>query len=221
MTARAVTHIDAPGQVLYAFPNNQPLSDWLSDRVLLTEQASPNSGKYLASLDDDIDSDWSIFIGGAQPTDWDERVASFDLTAELVNDQLVTILAKTDLIGTGAAFVQFPVMADGSIEELIIGDDYKIANGRELKWRVPTPVAVATCFFGISQRGASIIIEGNPVPVGGQTDLIFEIGRDEWGALVQGKANFSVEMRDASGNEITPIHSFIGCEELMLLNKYT
>lgn len=62
------------------------------------------------------------------------------------------IKAKTDLIGTASATVQAPVTQSGTIPELVIGDDYKAAEGRSIDILIAKPSGVTTsecsCRFG-------------------------------------------------------------------------
>ena len=124
--------------------------------------------------------------------------------------------------GSGTAFVSYPVLANGNIESLVLGDDYKTANNRHIRWTVPSNVTIASCFMALSQPQATVIITGVPTDAGGgDTNLTFEIDKAQWGALIDGQADLSVEMRDAAGNEITPIHSFVQRRRVRLIRKFT
>jgi hypothetical protein len=127
----------------------------------------------------------------------------------------------------GVTLTSGPVLPNGSLRPLIIGDDYKAANSRALVWNVTTDVEVASCFLTLSQLDHSTQTR-NEIDITGSADnttatkqLTFEIDSDEWGDMEDGEASFNVEMRDSAGNKITPVHSFIQTKKVRLLRKYT
>jgi hypothetical protein len=71
----AVTYLDNPGLALYAFPVGSSLASWSSLRVAFTEAASPNTGRYTATLDADVSEDWAIFVGATQPASFGDAIA--------------------------------------------------------------------------------------------------------------------------------------------------
>jgi hypothetical protein len=81
MATKATITIYLTGQTLYWFPLSRSLADWATYRVLATEAAAPDTGKYSAILDSD-DADLSVdpdapfvlFVGGAQPAAFSEGV---------------------------------------------------------------------------------------------------------------------------------------------------
>lgn len=127
----------------------------------------------------------------------------------------------------GVTLTSGPVLPNGSLRPLIIGDDYKAANSRALVWNVTTNVEIASCFLTFSQIDHSTQTR-NEIDITGTADntnptkqMTFEIDTDEWGDMEDGEASFNVEMRDSAGNKITPVHSFIQTKKVRLLRKYT
>ena len=128
---------------------------------------------------------------------------------------------------SGTTLTSGPVLPNGSLRPLVIGDDYKLANLRALIWGVTTDVTVASCFLTLSQLDHStqlrneIDITGSANNTNATKQLTFEIDADDWGDMEDGEASFNVEMRDGAGNKITPVHSFIQTKKVRLLRKYT
>jgi len=115
-----------------------------------------------------------------------------------------------------------PVLSNGRLHTLIIGDDYKAANGRALVWVIATTVTVESCHLVIFQNNTrKMVIEGTPTNGSGEATLSFDIDGDDWEPMRNGDAEFNVEMRDAAGNEITPIHSFVQRQRVLLVRKFT
>ena len=124
--------------------------------------------------------------------------------------------------GGGVGQVGPPVLADGSVRVLVIGDDYKATNGRGLSWTITTTVTVASCRLAIYQNATrQMVITGTPTNGTGSATLSFDIDGDDWAPMTNGDAELNVEMRDAAGNEITPIHTFIANRKVRLIHKYT
>lgn len=78
MTIHDQQWVDATGKALYWFPDAS-LGTWLSNRVPAVERPAPDLGVYDALLDDSISADWYLFEGAAQPSDWDQSLASVQL----------------------------------------------------------------------------------------------------------------------------------------------
>jgi hypothetical protein len=134
------------------------------------------------------------------------------LILELIADmqaQLAAIEAKTGLIGSGAAALFQPVLTDGTIRTLlVIGDDYRTADGRAFVWTVTTSVTPTSCFLGFYKDADNqVIVEGSIVDNGATVTLTFELLKAQTESLEPGEYEYTVEMRDAGGIKITPIHS--------------
>ena len=70
------------------------LADWLTLRVAMTEEASPNEGQYAGTVDTDVATRWALFESATQPTDWSSIICEFDLTDEVTS---VNVSALNDL----------------------------------------------------------------------------------------------------------------------------
>jgi len=77
----SVSTTQAPGQEIYAYPDNESLADWTTSANLIeiVEQASPDDGRYMADLDDSVSTLWRVFIGSSQPASWAESIEYFYL----------------------------------------------------------------------------------------------------------------------------------------------
>jgi len=114
--------------------------------------------------------------------------------------------------GGGAGSVDAPVNADGSIRRMLfIGDDYRAADGRAFAWTVTTDVAVDSCFLGFYKNATNNLIKAGTVTDNGTTvTLSFDLLKAETQDLEPGEYEYSIEIRDAGGIEITPVHSLNG-----------
>lgn len=129
---------------------------------------------------------------------------------------LNAIKAKADLLGTGNATLSQPVATTGQIvEPIIIGDDYLATHGRAFEWTVDALsgvlVANATCFFGGDNgAGDTWLIEGTVTENAEDSskwDLSFDVARTDTANLPAGNYEWSVEVRDASNNEVTRVRN--------------
>jgi hypothetical protein len=115
------------GQTLYAFPDltgGFSLADWTVHRVQLVEGTGANTGIYTAQLDETKWTLWRVFSGESQPANWGISFAFFDLADQV---DLNTLLNRTD--AGAVVFSNAPVAQDGTLSEIVIGDDYLAANG--------------------------------------------------------------------------------------------
>lgn len=92
-------HLDATGLSLFAFPLSASLADYSTERVSLSEAASPDAGRYSASLDDTKGLNWAVFDGSTQPTEWSlsrgviqlEKISALFLDTPVPADWVVPI----------------------------------------------------------------------------------------------------------------------------------
>lgn len=141
---------------------------------------------------------------------------------------LAAIQAKTDLIGTGAAFAESPVSEDGTIIPLIIDDDYLAANGRALEWTfdgITGFTTSATGKFGLEKANdptkTAIITGGVVTDEGGGTwKVSFDILNTDLTALTPGEYEWSVEISEG-GVLITTIKNQQNKTRVTLLAKQT
>lgn len=66
-----LTGVD-PGKVVFAYPLNKSLSDWITYRVQFTEGSGSDAGKYIANIDPLISDEWVVFFNTDQPGSWSE-----------------------------------------------------------------------------------------------------------------------------------------------------
>lgn len=85
-------HVDNPGKTIYAYPADQSLADWLTHRVQMVEGASPNTGRYSASL---AAGEWVLFNGGDQPADWRKGMVVLTI-GDVVPSLIVPLTVKDD-----------------------------------------------------------------------------------------------------------------------------
>jgi len=137
-----------------------------------------------------------------------------DLT-DISNDitaALDAIQAKTDLITSKTVGTQLPVASSGVIDEIVIGDDYLAANGREFEWTIAAPtgfvLATSTCSFGGKKGTNTWLVSGTITDAGGgEWTLSFDLNKTDTASLEPGTYEWSVEVKNASSKEITKVRS--------------
>ncbi len=139
MSNQTVRFSEATGQTLYAFPRSFIFSDWVASRVAVPESSAPNLGKYTATLDDTIDTEWAIFSGASQPSSWDNEIGSISLeTSAVINIQ--------PSIGYGEREV--------ATEVIEIANDAQRVIARSV-----TDVTLPACYFAITDQQGELITE--------------------------------------------------------------
>lgn len=134
-----------------------------------------------------------------------------DLT-DSTSDALEAIQAKTDLITSKTVGTQLPVASSGVIDEIIIGDDYLAANGREFVWTIAAPtgfiLGTSTCSFGGKKGTETWLVSGTITDAGGGNwTLSFDLNKTDTEGLEPGTYEWSVEVKNASSKEITKVRS--------------
>lgn len=118
-----------------------------------------------------------------------------------------TILSKTSLIGTGAAFATAPVSVTGDLEVLVIDDDYLAANGRALEWTFDSipgfAAGTATGKFGIINpaNASEFYVNSSGVTSdlgGGVWKVSFDIPKAALTGFTETDYNWSVEIVQAA-----------------------
>ena len=97
---KSVSTTRPTGQTLYAFPEGSSLADWVTKRVQLVEQPAPNTGYYIADLDESVASLWRLFVGASQPSSWSQAIEYFQINTGTASS------------GSGAFIVTFEVTSD-------------------------------------------------------------------------------------------------------------
>lgn len=120
---------------------------------------------------------------------------------------------KIGLITAAAIATSSPVATDGTISEIVIGDDYKAANGRAFTWTI-TPdsgfvLATSTCTFGGKSPDGkySWLVTGSITLSGSNWILSFDLPKTATASCVPGMYEWSVEVKDVSSNEVTKVRS--------------
>ncbi len=106
---KSVSTTRTTGQTLYAFPEGSSLADWATKRVQLVEQSSPNTGYYIANLDESVASLWRLFVGASQPSSWSQSIEYFQINTGVVNSGsgafMVTIEVTSDSVPVRGAII--------------------------------------------------------------------------------------------------------------------
>jgi hypothetical protein len=134
-----------------------------------------------------------------------------DLT-DATSTSLEAIQAKTDLITSKTVGTQLPVASSGVIDEIIIGDDYLAANGREFEWTIAAPtgfvLATSTCSFGGKKGTETWLVSGTITDAGaGNWTLSFDLNKTDTEGLEPGTYEWSVEVKNVTNKEITKVRS--------------
>jgi hypothetical protein len=153
----------------------------------------------------------------------------FGGTGEVITLSSESIAALAVAIADAGGVVNYsPVAAGGQISQpLVIGDDYLIDLGNALSWNVAAlpgvVVATAECSFGIkNSQGAGFVVDGVVTAVDPDTwKLQFEIPKAEWAGLLKGDYEWSAEVRDSSGNEVTRVRNADFNYKVRLVEKQT
>lgn len=95
---------------------------------------------------------------------------------------------------------------------IVIGDDYKNANGRAFSWTTTAPsnfvLATSTCKFGLEKDGVGITVSGTITDAGsGNWTFTFDLLKTDTASLAVGWYDWSVECTNASGVEHTIVKS--------------
>lgn len=193
------------GLELYAKAKPLDTGTWSNGIVALTENGT--TGEYSSASFVD-DTTYNVFIqDDVSPASTDTKTG-FTITpppggsGALTNEQA----AKIALIGTGAAIVNSPVADDGTLEELIIGDDYLSANGRALEWvfdEIAGITASGTAKFGLQDAITGEETYTNTTGaiedlLDGTFKAIIEIPNTALTSLTPGNYDYSVEVSESS-----------------------
>lgn len=104
MTVYSRQWIDEPGKTLYWFPDTS-LANWATSRVAATERDAPNAGLYDANLDNEVNEEWYLFEGAAQPSNWNEAIISITLPAATDDsDDTDSSTPESDLAASSQAY---------------------------------------------------------------------------------------------------------------------
>lgn len=172
------------------------LSLWSTYRVAATESIAPNLGRYTVSIDDAFPI-WAILEQGAsQPANW--HSVDTGLRLQVLTD--LTIVTQS----------YSPVLDNGSLNPIVIGDDYLAANDRAFEWTIDEitgiDVAQATCSFGGRYQSSSWLVTGTVTDnLDGTWTLSFDLDASTTAALAPGYHEWSVEVTGQGGERITRV----------------
>lgn len=188
------------GSTVYAYPSSEgSFTNWATRRV----EATGSAGRYRASVDADTYGPiWYFFEGAGTPASYDENIGSVDLQYVVEVDTLLDRTADGYVLSR-------PVVVDGSIEEIIIGDDYLAANGRAFEWVVDAVdgfvVGACTCSFGGKYKDNAWLVTGTITDNGDDTwTLSFDLEAADTATLEPGKYKWSVQVTH-DGTEVTRV----------------
>ena len=119
-----------------------------------------------------------------------------------------TALARSDVSGTVS--IISPVNEDGTINPIVIGDDYLTVHGRSFDIFIDpvdgVDVETATCFFGGSaQHKGSWLVQGVVTLVVDRWRMRFQLQSDDTIDCKKGCYEWSAELRPAESKRITRI----------------
>lgn len=196
------------GKTYYAKPI--PLSStptWGTDAIAGTVEVANE----IAFVLDANKSYWVYERAGASPAITDSRLAKI---TQYVYDDFQAIYEKAMLIGQpGSVLAAGAVASDGTIAEIIIGDDYLAANGRAFEWTVSAPTGLTrtecTCWFGGEALGdgeGSWRVEGTLTDAGsGNWKMSFDLPRTATESCTPSLAAWSAAIHGPTGIEITKV----------------
>jgi hypothetical protein len=187
-----------------SLPSNSP--SWAADAI---DQDSAGFG---AVVFDGLTTDQTYWVyeqvGGSK--------ANTDPVLGDITDggDLSSIQAKVNLIGSQTTFIGPPVLSVTTPIDLIIGDDYKVANGREISFEFDaiTGFTIGTAIgkFGGKKTGSEtvnffLVTTGTSAITdvgGGRWKVVFEVDQTDTATKSPGPYDWSVEIAQG-GEEIT------------------
>jgi hypothetical protein len=121
------------------------------------------------------------------------------------------IAAKTNTIQSGKVSYAGPVTAKGTVDQIVIGDDYLVAHGTAFVWTISAipgmSVGAVTVHFGGTNGTHPFAVTGTAADIGsGKWSLACEMPRATSGGLVPGEYRYSVAVHNAAGVELTRVY---------------
>ena len=159
--------------------------------------------------------------GGGDP--WATNLPAGNYTANQAGGIIQSVLAKTNTIQSGKVSYAGPVTAKGTVDQIVIGDDYLTAHGTAFVWTISaisgmSPGAV-TVHFGGKNGTNTFAVTGTAADIGsGKWSLTCEMPRATSGGLVAGEYRYSVAVHNAAGVELTRVYYD---DPLVAVEKFT
>jgi hypothetical protein len=134
------------------------------------------------------------------------------------------IAAKTNTIQSGKVSYAGPVTAKGTIDQIVIGDDYLTAHGTAFVWTISAipgmSAGAVTVHFGGTNGTHPFAVTGTAADIGsGKWSLTCEMPKATSGGLVPGEYRYSVAVHNAAGVELTRVYyedPFVAVEKFTL-----
>jgi hypothetical protein len=121
------------------------------------------------------------------------------------------IAAKTNTITAGKVSYAGPVTAKGTVDQIVIGDDYLVAHGTAFVWTISAipgmSAGAVTVHFGGTNGTNPFAVTGTAADIGsGKWSLTCEMPKATSGGLVPGEYRYSVAVHNAAGVELTRVY---------------
>jgi hypothetical protein len=121
------------------------------------------------------------------------------------------IADKTNTITAGKVSYAGPVTAKGTVDQIVIGDDYLSAHGAAFVWTISAISGMSanavTVHFGGTNGTHPFAVTGTAADIGsGKWSLTCEMPRATSGGLVPGEYRYSVAVHNAAGVELTRVY---------------
>jgi hypothetical protein len=159
--------------------------------------------------------------GGGDP--WVTDLATAGYTGTQAGAVIQSIAAKTNTITAGKVSYAGPVTAKGTVDQIIIGDDYLAAHGTAFVFTISAipgmSAGAVTVHFGGKNGTNTFAVTGFATDIGsGKWTLTCEMPRATSGQLVSGEYVYSVAVHNAAGVELTRVYYD---EPLVAVEKFT
>ena len=220
---------------IFAFnrTNNAPVT---GDAAQITCRVSINGGARVALADTNpTETEDGYYLFDVTSSENNGITADFYPESASANVQVIPvehsrylsleqqIAEKTNTIQSGKVSFAGPVTAKGTVDQIVIGDDYFTAHGTAFVWTISaipgmSPGAV-TVHFGGKNGTNTFAVTGTAADIGsGKWSLTCEMPRATSGQLVAGEYRYSVAVHNAAGVELTRVYYD---DPLVAVEKFT
>jgi hypothetical protein len=167
----------------------------------------------LEAIRDRGDAAWTTGAGGGGGgvDPWATDLPAGNYTSNQAGGIIQSVLAKTNTIQSGKVSYAGPVTAKGTVDQIVIGDDYLSAHGTAFVWTISAipgmSVGTATVHFGGKNGTNPFAVTGTAADIGsGKWSLTCEMPKATSGGLVPGEYRYSVAVHNAAGVELTRVY---------------
>jgi hypothetical protein len=173
-----------------------------------------NTTDSIQAIRDRGDAAWTTGAGGGGGPGgdpWSTDLATGGYTGTQAGAVMQSIAAKTNTITAGKVSYAGPVTAKGTIDQIVIGDDYLTAHGTAFVWTISAipgmSAGAVTVHFGGTNGTHPFAVTGTAADIGsGKWSLTCEMPRATSGGLVPGEYRYSVAVHNAAGVELTRVY---------------